>query len=193
MRVLLLLLAFLSSAAQAVTVWVEREGYHTALVVPHELAARNAPVLEKVLPQKPYVRFGWGDADFYGASRKTLLMGFRALVVSNRSVVEVGGFERPDQAGKKVIAVELDEQGAVRLMSFITGSFTLDASGRPQLSRSEPTGLSYFKARGRYHLLKNCNHWTARGMDRSGMDMPVRTSMFAGQVMKRVGKRLVKG
>lgn len=177
------LLLSLSTPIFADTIWVERESYHTALVLPSSVVVSHVPALQTVIGTQPYVRFGWGNQDYYGASQKSIAKAMKALFIPSPSVVEIAGFAEPIQAGAKVVAVEVNKEEVQQLLGFISATFKFDSENKPILVRAEPTGFRYYSAMGRYHLFRNCNNWTAEGLKRSGKDVYYRWSFLAGQVM----------
>lgn len=179
----LCLLLSLSSRVFADTIWVERESYHTALLLPTAIVISHAPELQAVIGNQPYVRFGWGDQGYYGASQKSVLKAMNALFIPGASVVEIAGFIEPAQAGAKVVAVDVSKERIHQLLRFISATFKFNDKQQPILVRTEPTGFRYYAAMGRYHAFRNCNNWTAEGLKHSGKDVYYRWSFLAGQVM----------
>lgn len=177
------LLLSLSSPIFADTIWVERESYHTALVLPSSVVVSHVPALQTVIGTQPYVRFGWGNQDYYGASQKSIGKAMKALFIPSKSVVEIAGFAEPMHAGTKVVALEVSKEEIRHLLDFIGATFRFDAHKQPILVRTEPTGFRYYAAMGRYHAFRNCNNWTAEGLKHSGKDVYYRWSFLAGQVM----------
>lgn len=187
MNMLVLLLLMLAiPGAHAATVWVEREDYHTALIVTTADAASHAPALRTIIGEKKYVRLGWGDRDFYGASRKTPVMLAKALFLPTSSVIEVASLARPEEYSTSLHAVPLDEPEMRQLMHFIEASLAPPQNGQPVLVRQEPSGFRYYAARGNYHLLRNCNNWTAKALHQAGHRMHYRTTFLAGIVMRQL-------
>jgi uncharacterized protein (TIGR02117 family) len=183
---LMLLCMLLSSPVWAETIWVEQESYHTALVLPTSVVVAHVPALTAIIGTQPYVRFGWGNQDYYGSSQKSVVKAMKALFIPSASVVEIAGFFEPAQAGANVVAVEVNQEKIQHLLRFIGATFRFDAKQQPILVRTEPTGFRYYAAKGRYHLFRNCNNWTAQGLQHSGQKVSFRWSFFAGQVMRQL-------
>lgn len=175
-----------TSIANAATVWVEREGYHTALVLSAEDIVTHAPMMQDITGTRGYIRLGWGDRDYYGAERKTMGLMAKALFLPTPSVVEVANFKKPEQAGKTLVPLRISDGELKKLLAFITASIALDRQGQPSLVRKEPSGFRYYSAHGRYHLLRNCNNWTAKALHQSGQDVHYRTAFLAGRVMRQL-------
>ncbi len=166
-------------------VWVERDRYHTAIVLPTELVREVAGNLLPVLSDRPLVRFGWGDRAYYGASNQNLWLAIKALVLPTRSVMEVSSFNTLDEVGERV--VQLGSQVDVeKLLKHISNTFTWDTSGQPILERTGDNGFQYYSARGLYHMFKNCNNWTAKALKVSGLEIKHFRAFFAESVMKQL-------
>lgn len=173
-------------SVQVDTAWVERERYHTAIIVPRELVVGVASQLETVLDDKPFVRFGWGDRDYYGSSKKNIFKAFKALVLPTLSVVEVSMLDSLDTAVTEIKKIDTQLVEVEKLMAFIVASFKFDEEAKPQLVRVEENGIHYYKARGIYHMFKNCNNWTAKTLKVAGMPVRYRPSFFAAWVMRQL-------
>jgi len=180
------LLLSVSSPIFADTIWVERESYHTALLLPAAVVVAYAPALQTVIGNQPYIRFGWGNQDYYGASQKSIAKAIKALFIPSASVVEIAGFAHPMQASTHVVAITVKPEQIKLLVTFISASFKFDYQQQPILVRTEPTGFHYYAAYGRYHIFRNCNNWTAQGLKYSGQNVSFRWSFLAGQVMRQL-------
>ena len=168
------------------TIWVERDRYHTAIVVSSQLVRDLAAELVPVLNSQPLVRFGWGDRGYYGAAQKNAFKAFKALFLPTRSVVEVSTFNHLSEVGDSVIALSLKDLDIKQLLTFISHSFKWDIAGQPVLLRTEQNGFRYYRARGIYHIFKNCNNWTAKALKRSGLHVRYLLAFFANSVMKQL-------
>lgn len=180
------LLQMLVAQTQAASIWVEQDGYHTALVLPAAEATRHAPQLRNISESTGYVRFGWGNRDYYGASRKTPGMALKALLLPSQSVVEVAHFDTLEQAGSTLVKLEVESDELHNLMAFIASSFALNTKGLPVLTRTEPSGFRYYQAHGRYYLFRNCNNWTAQALQRGGQGVRYRSAFLASRVMRQL-------
>ena len=189
LRILAVLLLLSGSAARAESVWVQRDGYHTGILVDVLLLERDAPRLAGLARDRDtdYLRFGWGDRRYYGARDRHLGHALGALLWPTRSVVEVSGFPSLEAAGGEYRRLDMNRDQARRLLGFIQATFDMDAKGRPVLERIEGSGFRYYRAELRYHLLHNCNNWTAKVLDRADHDVPWLFSILAGPLMKRIG------
>jgi hypothetical protein len=170
------------------SIWVERDRYHTAIVLSSQLVRDLSVELLPVLNDRPLVRFGWGDRGYYGASHKSFFKALNALCLPTRSVMEVSTFDKLSDVGERIVQLNLDDLGVQKLLAFIVKSFTWDSSGLPILERVSVNGFHYYDARGVYHMFKNCNNWTAKALKLSGLKVRYWRAFFADSVMKQLDK-----
>lgn len=166
--------------------WIERDRYHTAIVLTTELVREMAAELLPVLNDQPLVRFGWGDRGYYGISNKNIFKAFTALFVPTRSVMEVSTFAALEEVGEKIIELPLSDLNINKLLTHISQSFRWDAEGQPHLVRVSEKGFHYYAARGVYHMFKNCNNWTAKALKISGLRVRYLLAFFANSVIKQL-------
>lgn len=183
-----LLTAWRPVQAESTTVWVERDQYHTAVLIPTTDARQLPGVAERLAKDhqaQGYTRFGWGDRDYYGARQQSPKMAAKALLLPTRSVIEVS-FHSGDTAPENSIAVELTGAELERLKRYIHRSFRMGQNGQPRFVRRNSNERYYYVANGRYHLLNNCNHWTAEALRRAGMKINRRPLMLAKALVKQI-------
>ncbi|MDP2228429.1 MAG: DUF2459 domain-containing protein [Moraxellaceae bacterium] len=177
-----LMLLQLCSTAIATEIRVGREGYHTTLLLP-VAAARDISPLPALPADTQWIRFGWGDRDYYGSADKSTAGAAKALLLPTESVMEVVALQTPEET---TATVTLTASELARLKQYLHNSFRRDAAGQAQVLRTEANGFHYYAARGRYHLLRNCNHWTAKALHQAGQDVHWRRAVFAGSVIKQL-------
>jgi uncharacterized protein (TIGR02117 family) len=164
-----------ANATAAGTIHVVSHGWHAGIVI------RRADVPEHLWPEKrdfpdaEYLEVGWGDRDYYQARDPGLGTTLKAAFWSAGSVLHVVGFRGPVAANfphSDVIALPVTHAGLARLAAFIDA--THERPGGAPLASLGP-GLygdsRYYAARGRFHLLNNCNRWTARALRAAGHDI----------------------
>lgn len=179
---LILMIFCTNSWSSQDNIWVQKEKHHTALIVPVTLVLETTPELESVVGDSPYIRFGWGDKKYYGASNKSISKALKALFLPTKSVIEVSQLSAVPSVDTKVISLNNSE--ILNLMRFISGSFNLSPNNKPQIVRKEENGFRYFKAHGKYHFFKNCNNWTAKALKKAGTDIWYQLAYFSNWVMK---------
>lgn len=185
-----LLMAWRPLQAESTTIWVERDQHHTAVLIP-TADARQLPGVVVILKnsnsnqEQGYIRFGWGDRDYYGARRQSPAMAARALLMPTRSVVEVS-VHSGDTAPDNAIAFQLTAPEMERLKKYIHHSFRTDHNGQPRLIRNNGIERYYYAAQESYHLFRNCNHWTAEAMRQTGIKIRQRPLMLAKPLMHQL-------
>ena len=168
--------------------WVEHDRYHTAIVFLSKDVRQLMPELTPVLNDSPFVRFGWGDSVYYGASNQNVWKALKALFLPTGSVVEVSNFPTLAAVGKYVFPLDASSVDKVKLLSFISLTFKRGDSNEYLLMRVEHNGFHYYCAHGIYTLFKNCNNWTAKSLRRGGMDIHYPFAFFSRSVMKQLYK-----
>lgn len=153
----------LRSGAPARTVYVINHSIlHTGIALQRsDLPPGTLPVSRDYQGSR-YLEVGWGEDDGY---RKPLSprTAFHALRGSTRTVLLCNGFDAPASQRRAVVAIDLTERGFDRLTRHIAQTFALDAAGEP--FRLEE---NWYRARGRYSALHNCNNWIAAGLRAAG-------------------------
>lgn len=153
------------------TVWVINHGWHVGLVVRRADVAEAWPELGDLEPAK-FVEVGWGDGEFYPASRNTSGMALRAALLSRDSVLQVVGFDdSPERffAQAPVVAVPVNPAGLHALVSVVRGTYARDPQERPVRVTPALYGRGWFyRAGGQYSVFSNSNTWAARALDAAG-------------------------
>jgi uncharacterized protein (TIGR02117 family) len=137
-------------------------------------------------PDYRYLAFGWGEQDFYmnSPSRIDLKISgaFKALFWPNAAVMRVEGYQKlPKHLDIKCFGVS--KTGYLNLVNFIQDTFKTDGQNRKnRLGYGISPNVSYFAANGIYSLVRNCNSWTAEGLDIAGVNTPIFPS-YSGAIM----------
>lgn len=180
-----------SSASCQYKVCAARFGIHTNIVVPVANSAyRWQEYLTLPLTDEQYLGFGWGERDWYlnpppDHSLSYYLRGVRSLLLLNRAALRVQRHDQfPSQYEIRCAGVERSEYLA--LMDYIQRSFQRTAAGKPiQVREDLDAGTAFYQATGRYFFLHNSNHWTADGLSKAGIDMPLWAG-FSEAVMRQI-------
>ena len=168
------------------SLWVEHDRYHTAIVFRSDDVRAIAPTLSSVLNDKTYVRFGWGDKSYYGASKKNTFKAAKALFLPTQSVIEVSNFATLEEIGEHVLPIDAEDIDKEKILSFINRTFKFDKNSQVTIVRVEDNGFHYYSARGIYTVFKNCNNWTAKSLNRGGVDIHYLFAFFSRSVMKQL-------
>lgn len=184
----LAVLVFMPVTLQAAKLFIQHEALHTALIVRSDLVYLNAPELKTLnLPPFDYVRFGWGDAYYYGNFDRHSGAGLTALFLPTASVMEVTPIADPERLAGVVFAIPANLDEIQNLVIEISQTFyRLYPQQVFELRRTGTSNSYYYRANGTYHLFNNCNHWTARRLTFLGIRVNSLNSIFASSVMRRV-------
>ena len=166
-----------------------RDDIHTHLVVPSVAVLKYVPALEPHLEGCPWIRFGWGDHNYYGAPVQTNLMALRALFIPSGAVIAVMGIHSiREQASEtnRVYSIHCPEQVVEAVAEFIGSYFVLCPRGQLTLVRHKPDGELFFKARGIYLISNTCNNWTSRGLRIAGLRCLPLINFLPSQVERSV-------
>jgi len=166
-----------------------RDGIHTHLVLPTTVVLKNIPALKEHLQDCPWVRFGWGDFKYYGASQQTFISAMRALFLPSTAVIAVLGINSiRDQisATNRIYSIDSNQTIEEALAGFVASYFKQRSQGQLTQVREKPNGEVFFKARGIYMLTNTCNNWTSRGLRIAGLRCLPLLNFFPGQVEKSV-------
>lgn len=183
-------------SAEAVTVLVLDNGFHTDLAVPRQaLMQRDGPLAQAVSTLAPGDRIliGWGDAKFYvdqSPISDRLPDGARAFFrPGNPSVVMLN----PESADPRTrygaherAELTLSRTDFDRMAARIEASLDL-SSGAPRVAAARPGGdARFFASRETFSILHLCNHWTAGVLNAGGVSVRPARSIASSEVMRSV-------
>lgn len=185
---LTLWLAISGRSAQAQTVQVTSNGWHTGLVIARaDVPPGLLPELAAFGPQFAWFELGWGSADYYPIRDPGPLDTLRAATGS-AAVMHVVGLARPVEQvfpAMEVVPVSLAPDRYARLLARLDQTFERDGprAGGPGLYE----GFSrFYPARGRFHLLHTCNTWTAETLAEASVALDPGGVRRAEEVMERL-------
>jgi len=174
-----------AAGAPSVKIMLLHNGYHTGVVLPRaavaELAGRRGHAALVAVATRfsayAWLEIGWGDEEFYRnvptPGSLTLGLALRALFgLDNASVLHVVGVSDPravfDLADMG--SLDLSAEGFERLVAKVDATFARDAGGLPQdLGRGLYGPSLFYRAVGRFNLLRVCSHWVADMLDAAGV------------------------
>ncbi len=177
-------------AVRSHPVFVVSHGWHTGLIIPASHLNHIIPELKERFGDAPYYEIGWGDKGFYQARDITTGLSLQALFWSEGTVMHVVAV--PDAVGayfgnSEVVDSCLTDGQISSLLTFVADSFTRDSQGRLLSLQPGIYGNSQFYAgEGRYSLLNTCNKWTAKGLQRAGVDISPSITLRSQGVMRAV-------
>jgi uncharacterized protein (TIGR02117 family) len=167
--------------------FVVSHGWHTGIIVSARDLNDVVPELESRFGAVPYYEVGWGDKKFYQAREATTGLALQAIFRSEGAVlhvVAIPGHPQDYFFGSEVLETCVPDAGRISLKSFLSGSFTRDASGQAiALSKGIYRDSQFYLGEGRYNLFNTSNKWTAKALRSAGMDISPAFKLTAGSVM----------
>lgn len=180
--------AELPEAPAADSIFLVSQGWHTGIAV------RRADIPDPLLPEKRdfpgarYLEVGWGERDFYMAGTAGPWLAFKAVFFANRSVLHVAGvpgdlailFPRSE-----IVEIRLSRPALEGLLRHVHDAVERAGPGAAAPLGQGLYGDSHFYAgRETFHLLRNCNVWTAEALRAAGL--PVRDALTVAGIMAQV-------
>jgi uncharacterized protein (TIGR02117 family) len=175
---------------RAVAIYVESNGWHSAIVVPSAALPPGTIPEAADFPGAAYLSFSWGDAEYFPAPETTLGMSLRAALQPTPAVVQLAGL--PSEPGEvfpmdEVVELAATPRHFAALVAYLDATF--DREGRERARASAP-GLDrlslFYPATGEFHLFNTCNTWTARGLGAAGWPIRVSGVVTAEDLMVQV-------
>ncbi len=165
-------------------------GLHAGLILRRADLLQQLPALAESLPAGDWVELGWGDEAFYRAPRPTLAQALRALLGPTPAVLHVqphANDPRRRFAAGDILHIHLDEQAYRRLLQILAASFTRSPAGQPiELGPGLFLNSRFYRAEGRYSLLRTCNTWLFEALRAAGCPLPQRPVVTTDQLIGRL-------
>lgn len=155
-------------------IYVMAGGWHTNITV--EAAAIRPwlhPQLQQDFKHARYLRFGWGDGDYYPSTTPTRMMALRALFASRYPVLRVIGSPTPPALSGtawETLRVDVSQGDMQQLADYINRS--LQTAPRGALLREShfsPDIDGYYRSSGHYGAFYTCNSWTLDALRAAGL------------------------
>lgn len=157
------------------TIYIVSHGWHAGIAIRRADIPPHLWPEQRDFPDAEYLEVGWGDRDYYQAREPGLGTTLKAALWPTRSVLHVVGVRGALAANfphSEIVRLPASRAALVQLVEFIDAAH--DRPDEAPLASLGP-GLygdsRYYPARGRFHLLNNCNRWTARALRAAGYDI----------------------
>lgn len=165
------------------------ERWHTSIFIPAASVEQHSRYFADIAVQKNYVRFGYGDGDFFTGKSKTLMTGAKALVASDYSAIQVLDYWQDPLSqipAGTIVELQISERRMQKLLSYIDDSVELDERGKPLtlLAYDDNTGY-FYKGRQHYSALSNCNTWSSLALQQAGIPIKSRFKLTAQSVFEQ--------
>ena len=180
------------------SVYVVSHGWHVGIA----LRRTDLPATSRLARSAPgplrYLEIGWGDSDYYPATRGTIALAVRAAFDSRGAVLHVVGFDEPVVdafPGAKIVRIVLSGEGFASLTHYIEATYAVDREDAPIVVAPAEYGVGlFYRPRGRYGLLNNSNRWVAHGLEIAGCPIDANVAVTAGaeraNPLRGAGQRL---
>lgn len=179
------------------SVYLVRHDWHTGIVV------RRADIPPGVWseshhhPSARYLEVGWGDRDFYQADDPSFGVTCKAAFWPTPSVLQVVGFQEPltrFYADSELLEVRLSIEGHRRVCEFIANTYARTAEGATERLKPSLYGEGrFYAAKGKFHIFRTCNSWSARALRAGGCPVTPAYAQTAANVLwqtRKFGKRM---
>ncbi|PSB20909.1 TIGR02117 family protein [Phormidesmis priestleyi ULC007] len=140
-----------------------------------------------------YLKFGWGDRDFYmntpSWSEMKISNVLRSLFMpGNPTALYVeGDAELPHEPNVELKCVGVSQKDYLQLVAFIKASFQQTDQGQPIRIQDAIDTSGFYEATGHYSILRTCNTWAADGLDSANIQTPI-WSGLAPAVIRQIPK-----
>ena len=164
-------------------------GLHAGLRIARGDLLPALPTLAESLGDGDWIELGWGDEAFYRTPQAGVGLALQALLRPTSAVLHVRGIgaDSPHLPAHARIELRLDEAGYRRLLAFIDASFSRAApGGLVDLGAGLYRDSRFYRAEGRYSLLRTCNTWLAEALAASGCPLRAATVVTSGQLLTRL-------
>lgn len=171
------------------TIYFVYERWHTSILIPAASVEQHSRYFGDIAVQKNYVRFGYGDGDFFTGKSKTLTTGAKALVASDYSAIQVLDYWQDPLLqipAETLVVLRISEARMQKLLRYIDNSVELDERGKPLalISYDENTGY-FYKGKQQYSMLSNCNTWSSLALQKAGIPIKRKFKLTAQSVFEQ--------
>ena len=175
-----------SDTERSQLVYVVRRAHHSGVAMSiADWPNRDWPVLTG-FPQARYLEFGWGDAAYYQEPNPTLGQTIAAVFWPTPTVMEVVPWKAVAQTTEdhETVALHVSSAELRAIAASIDDSFVQPVSPTGNGYRAADGQALFYHARGKFHLFRMCNRWTAELLQLAGCDVSPRLTMTASQVIR---------
>ncbi len=169
------------------TIYLVARDWHTGFVVPADGICKKLPELRQRFGDVAFLEFGWGDRRYYQSESSSIAAKLLAILipsVSTLQVVAVTDHPQKFYIEEPVEELLLEDGGFEALLRFIANSFAMDQQAGLIMQCYGRTGDSqFYAAKGIYHLFNTCNTWSAKGLQKAGIDLGTRFIFTAESIM----------
>lgn len=167
-------------------IYLVYEKWHTSIFIPAEVVERQSRFFSDIAVQKKYMRFGFGDGDYFTGKSKSFFTGAKALVSSDYSAMQVLDYWQDPYADlpqDSKLVLMITDASMKKLIRYIDDSVELNERDKPiaLMAYDDNTGY-FFKGKKSYGLFSNCNTWSSRALQLAGLPIRSRFKLTAKSV-----------
>lgn len=164
-----------ATVGDCVDIGLWSNGWHTSYSIPADILPVDHPI-RRLYPQARWFLIGWGDSVFYQSDGTDMVLGLKSLLPGGATVMHVIASQRPVEENfipSELARIGISREGAAQLAARLKDSLDLDDAGNVRIVAPGQHGAAskFLAARGEFDLFQVCNHWTARGLRRAGVDV----------------------
>jgi uncharacterized protein (TIGR02117 family) len=178
-------------------VYVTADSLHGDLVFPVNNGAfdwRSVLKLENIGKEKSsnyrYLKFGWGDRDFYINTPSIDKIEFSRLmrtffIPGNPTTIHIQGYQNLSMGGGYTTkCIGLNKSQYLKVVNYVRQSFRSETPIRIQDGFTTTDG--FYEGTGFYSMARTCNNWMADALDKADVTTPL-WSGLPGPLMGRLG------
>lgn len=155
-----------------ISIYLVTHSWHTGIAFRLADVAPGLWELPVNFPATESVEVGWGDRDYWTASRPTVWLGLKAGLYPTPSALRFIGYSGPVErffVDGDIAAVQVSRRGFNRLVEFVAASFARPQGLLIDLGPGPLPASRFYLGRGGYHMFNTSNTWTARALRAAGL------------------------
>lgn len=155
------------------TIYIVDHGYHTGIILPSDSSSFTSGDRLPFTPTADWYEFGWGDRDFYQDPKPSVAVTLSALLLPTQTTLHVCAINMDPvrwAGSSRICKLEINEQQYEAVCAHVLDTFTPSdtTEGFSYIGKGIYGNSAFYEANFRYHILRNCNAWTAKGIRKMG-------------------------
>lgn len=174
-------------ADRPIPVYIVSHGWHVGIAFESVYIKPFLPPHEK-FPNSRYLKFGWGDRNYYPNGDAGTWLVLRAALIPTRSVIHVVGIRRSVNdyfPASTIVKVMVSKRGVEEMSKYIADQFEIKNDSIQIAAEGLYPNSMFFEAKERYYFPKTSNRWTAKVLRKSGYPISPFYAITSGNVVKQ--------
>lgn len=188
-RIIFIILIITSTSFASEDVYLVDYGFHTGIIFKRDFLENEDFMALEELPESKFYEFSIGEEPFFRERKHTTMGKLRALFWPTNNIIRIHPFDESPieyfKSSSGIAKFSLDDAKAKQVWKFIDKSFV---KNYPVVEKQKELARYFFKATGSYHLLSNCNDWSAKAFKPLGFKI----SFGARVSSRKLFEQLVK-